>query len=282
MTTFISKRALGLAVLVALGGGAAWLVPAAGDFVPAKQPTDANTYDFGRSFLRWTSTKNNHTPRLQVDAACTLTRDGKSKEYFLSAMCAGEQMYADKGLIHQPGYEFAMVCAPQEEYLFFKWYAAAKLNMMEARRVGEAMTTQDGRGAPIKEMRVHMAHHPKVRELTTYAEIRRAILADKVLNARTSYRGEDGKTQVTLNYPVKICNIAHGRERWQIDTPVLLPDLSATPELAVGMLRMGYIVFNSWDWAEVMLREPAPKAGEKSAFTPSRSLKATHRIFCAD
>src|SRR4051812_14343830 len=66
----------------------------------ADQKESGNTYDFGRSFLRWTSTRNNHTPRMQVDAACTLTRNGRSREYFLSALCTGEKMYADKDLIH--------------------------------------------------------------------------------------------------------------------------------------------------------------------------------------
>ena len=89
-------------------------------------------------------------------------------------------------------------------------------------------------------------------------------MGDKVLNARTEYLGEDGTTQVVLNYPVKICNIAHGRERWQVDTgAVLLPDLSAKAELPIGVLRMGYIVFNSWDWAEVILRKPGKQGCDR-------------------
>lgn len=271
---------------------AAWLAPAvfrADAQVTAALSTgerdetrSANTYDFGRSFLRWTSTKNNHTPRLQVDAACTLIRDEQSKEYFLSAMCTGETMYADKDLIHLPANEFAMVYAPKDQFMFFKWYAAPELNVIELHRVGETMTTQDGKGSPIKEMAVHMAHHPRVRALTTYAEIREAILGDKRLNGRTEYLGEDGKTKVVVNYPVKICNIAHGRERWQVDTAVLLPDLAAKSELPIGMLRMGYLVFNSWDWAEVILRKPGLKAEGKSSFTESRRLTVKNQIFCAD
>ena len=55
-----------------------------------------------------------------------------------------------------------------------------------------------------------------MRALTTYAEIRAAILGDKVLNGRTEYRSEDGQTKVVLNYPIKVCNIAHGKERWPV------------------------------------------------------------------
>jgi hypothetical protein len=242
-----------------------------------------NTYDFGRSFLRWTSMRIHHTPRLQVDATCTLIREGESKEYFLSARCTGETMYADKDLIHLPAYEFAMVCAPDEQYMFFKWYADARLNVIEMHRIGEAMTTHDGKGAPVIEMRVNMAHHARVRALETYDEIRQAILGDKILTARTEYLGADGKTQVVMNYPVKVCNIAHDRAHWQVDTgAVLLPDLSAKSDLPIGMLRMGYIVFNSWDWAEVILRKPDSKAMDKSAFTESRRLIAKNQILCAD
>jgi hypothetical protein len=275
------------ALLIVLAVAAIWFVadvfrPGATMAGADKTTKTANTYDFSRSFLRWTSMPNNHTPRLQVAAACTLTRDGISKEYFLSEMCTGEKMYAEKDLIHQPANEFAMVCAPNEEYMFFKWYAAAELNMIEVRRVGEAMTTQDGRGAKITEMPVHMARHARVRALTTYDDIRQAILGNKVLNARTEYLGEDGQTQVVMNYPVKICNIAHGRQRWQVDTPVLIPDLSAKADLPIGVLRMGYIVFNSWDWAEVILRKPGAKAAGKSSFTENRRLTVKNQIFRAD
>lgn len=277
------------ATLTILTGVACWLgataiqpianVNRAGEVKASK---NANTYDFGKSFLRWTSMPNNHTPRLQVAAACTLIRDGKSKEYFLSEACTGEKMYADKDLIHVPANEFAMVCLPNEEYMFFKWYAATEQNMVEMRRVGETMTTRDGRGAKISEMPVHMAHHARVRPLTSYRDVREAILGNKVLNGRTEYLGQDGKTQVVLNYPIKICNIAHARERWQVDTPILLPDLAAKADLPIGVMRMGYIVFNSWDWAEAILRTPMPRPTGKSAFSNSQRLTVKNQLFCAD
>jgi hypothetical protein len=243
-----------------------------------------NIPDFSRSFLRWTSTSNNHTPRLQVDAVCTLTAGGVAKSYVLSAMCTGETMYADRDLIHQPADEFAMVFSPSDrEFMFFKSYADPELNVHEVHRLGEAMSTHNGKGSPIVEMSVHLAQRPAARRLTGYAEIREAILGDKPLNARTEYLGEDGSTQVVMDYPVKICNIAHGRERWQIDTgPVLLPDFSAKSPLAIGRLRSGYIVFNSWDWAEVIHRPPRSPRGVKSWFTAGRRLTARNAIFCAE
>lgn len=243
-----------------------------------------NTFDFSRSFLRWTSTSNNHTPRLQVDAVCTLTAGGAAKSYYLSTMCTGETMYADRDLIHQPADEFAMVfCPADREFMFSKSYADPELNVHEVHRLGEAMSTHNGKGSPLVEMSVHMAQHPAVRPLTAYAEIREAILGDKRLNARTEYLSEDGRTQVVMDYPVKICNVAHGREMWQVDTGlVLLPDFTAKSPLAIGLLRAGYVVFNRWDWAEVIHRPPRPPRGVKSWFSATRRLTVRNAIFCVD
>ena len=52
------------------------------------------------------------------------------------------------------------------------------------------VTTQDGKGSPIVEMPVHMAHHPRVRQVSSYAAIREAILGYKRLNGRTQFAGE--------------------------------------------------------------------------------------------
>jgi len=245
-----------------------------------------NACDFSRSFVRWTSATNNHTPRLQIAAACTLGDADGVRDYFLTDTCTGEQMYADEGLIHLPANEFAMIYGPgDQEYMFIKYYADDALNVVEAHRVGEAMTTHDGRGAPIVEMAADMVRHDRVHELKEYGEIREAILGNRRLNARTEYLGEDGDTRVVLDYPVRICNVAHGRERWQIDTgPILLPDLSLPREPRIGRLRSGYIVFNSPDRAEIIYRRATSSdAGlDGSHFSAGRGIEARNSIYCLD
>ncbi len=235
-------------------------------------------YNFQSSFLMWTSTGNNHTPRLQIEAACALDGPRAKGEFFLTEMCTGEQMYVDKDVIHLPANEFAVVYSPAGEFVFFKYFADMSRNISETHRVGEAMSTQDGRGTPIVDMSVQMARWSSARELREYADIREAVLGNRPLNAQSEYVVEDG-TKVTMTYPVKICNISNSMERWQIDTPLLVPDFSARTERPVGMFRPGYIVFNAWTWAEVIMRSPNGKGGEPSHFSDSRRLEVTNRLF---
>ena len=244
-----------------------------------------NHYDFNRSFLKWTSTGVNHSPRLRVEAVCRLMRAGKTTEFFLGALCVGETMYADKDLIQMPAYEFAMICAPGDQFMFVKLHADEALNVVEQHRVGEVMSTHDGKGSAVTEMSVQMAYLEKARELTAYGEIREAILGNKALNARTEYLGEDGQTQVVMDYPVKVCNVAHDKERWQVDAGlVLIPDMGTSSVLLVGKMRIGYIVFNDWNWAEVVIRTPKGQAGgaPESHYSPGRRLRVRNHIFCAD
>lgn len=242
-----------------------------------------NDYDFGRSFLGWTGATNNHTPRLQVAATCVVADADGATEFFLSEMCVGEQMYAEEGLIHRPVSEFAMVCVPGEQYAFMKFHADEAADTMEAHRVGEAMTTHDGRGAPITEMHVRMARHARVREVTAYGDIREAILGCVPMNGRTEFSAEDGATRVTLNYPIKICNIAHGRERWQVDTgPILFPDFAAACDLPVGRMRPAYLVFNTPDRAEVAVRRAKAGGRSTSHFHDSRRIETANHLYAAD
>ena len=61
--------------------------------------------------------------------------------------------------------------------------------------------------------------------------------------------------------------------------PVLLQDPSAASEPTVGMLRPGYIVFNRWDWAEVIVRAIQVGAPSVSHFGAGRRLQAENSIY---
>ena len=242
-------------------------------------------YDFDRSYIRWTSSRVHHTPRLRVDAVCRLTREGRTTEFFLGALCVGETMYAERDLIQMPAYEFAMICAPGDQFMIVKLHADETLNVVESHRVGDVMSTHDGKGAPLLELSVHTARNETVRELTNCADIREAILGDRRLAGCTEYLGEDGATQVGMEYPIKVCNVSHEAENWQIDAGlVLVPDLKAPSDLLVGKMRVGYLVYNAWDWAEVVLRRLTPEGGSdrRSYFTRSTRLKVRNRLYCVD
>ena len=77
--------------------------------------------------------------------------------------------------------------------------------------------------------------------------------------------------------------VAHLVLLQQVARPVDgVPDLAVQAELPIGVMRMGYIVWNSWDWAELILRKPGSAAAGKSAFTDSRRVTVKNQIFCAD
>ncbi|HUV08255.1 MAG TPA: hypothetical protein VMX75_11030 [Spirochaetia bacterium] len=131
-------------------------------------------------------------------------------------------------------------------------------------------------------------------KIDSYGEIRDAILGNKILNARTTYTSEDGRMRYRLDYPVVVCNVPHDQEGWQIDTgPMLVPDpgLSGPPDpdfsspLPITCLNLGYIVFNSVDWAEIALRRPTgvgTGGGATQHFSKIVRLNGvTNEIFCA-
>lgn len=253
-------------------------------------------YDFSRSFLQWTSTGVHHTPRLQVEAACRVTRDGESIEFFLGAACAGETMYAPRDLIQQPAYDFLMICAPGDQFMFAKLHADEALNIIEAHRVGGTMSTHSRRGSQVLDMTVTMARHAASRELIDHEQVREAIQTGERINGQTIFDlpGElGGSTRVEMTYPVKVCNVSHDVTRWQVDTgPVLVPALPATgdasaddaDDLPVSRMRVGYLVFNDWDWAELAVRrfgaEPEPSGG--SHFRPSERIACRHHLHQVD
>lgn len=215
------------------------------------------TYDFERSFITWISTRVNHTPRMRVDAACRIVAGDRTEDFFLSIPNIGEEMYTEKPLIHRPPFDFIMIGSPSGEFMFAKTYADARRNVVERRRVGEVMSTQDGRGATVTDMNFRMAAAPGARALTNYADIRAAILGGVRLNGRTTWAAPGGGVTAILDYPIRVCNVSHATDKWQIDNgPVLIPDLAAGAPWLPN-LRPGYIVFHAADWADICRRRLA-------------------------
>ncbi len=239
------------------------------------------------------STRVNHTPRLQLDAACTLTgRGGAPRRFVLTCPCIGEHMYLPAGLIQQPPYEFLMVAEHRREYAILRRHAAATGDPREAHRLGEAMSTLSGAPAPVVALDVSLATHAHVRPATSHADLRAALDAGWPVVGRTTYLSEDGQTTVALEYPVKVLNVAVDRPLWQVDTgPVLVPDLAENetgrPGPLAGRFSLAFLVYNTWDRAEIALRRPTVLArveGEHVAtehYNDVRALPARNELFCA-
>lgn len=215
-----------------------------------------NTYNFSRSFLQFTTNRVNHTPRLQIDSVCRLVySDGDSDDFFLTVPCISEAMYVSEKLVQSPVSEFFLIANQNDKYMATKTFADAKQTWQEVHNVGERMSTYDDQGAEMKSCVVQMRCFDQVRKLSTYAEIREAILNNCLLNGRTSYFDPDKKTKIVIDYPIKICNIAHGQESWQVDTNrILYPGKVG----GIENFKPAHIVYNSWDWAEVAVLAETP------------------------
>jgi hypothetical protein len=240
-----------------------------------------NRNDFSRSFLKFTTNHAQHTPRLQVDALCTFhPAGGAPLRYALTSPCICETMYAPADLVQRPPAVFLMI-ASTEEYMMIKDFAGARPDAREPRRVGEAMSTHDGKGSTMLRIEIDRVEFPRVRKIESYEDIREAILGNRVLIGRTTFADADG-ARVELDYPIRVCNIPHTRRGWQVDTgPVLFPQGAPGGSL-VARLAPAYVVYNAWDWAEfaiLRLNTPGAPAAPAAQFTDIRRLAVVNEIF---
>ena len=184
-----------------------------------------------------------------------------------------------EGLVQLPAYEFVMIAEHRTEYAIRKRGATTAEDVREARRFGESMPTYSGHQTRVTELAVRLVPLEHATPLTTYDEIQAAMLAQQPITCRTSYTAAANGTRVVLEYPAKIVNVQHDRPNWQIDTgPILVPDFEATSTLFVGRLELAYILFNSWNRAEVLERRPTPvtSAGDRGPQTSHYS--AVHSL----
>ena len=202
-------------------------------------------------FFRTTSTFD-HTPRMQLAAACRVERPGEAHwTAYLSHPCIAETMYADAGLIQEPVAQFSAIVVPEQELAFLRRTVVDAVETRSTIGQGAQVPTHSGIPATLLEIRVALATARDVRPLEGYAAIRAATLAGTYIVGRTrfTWAGAD----VTLDYPVTTINVANDRDAWQVDAgPVLLPTRTAGGDgFAVDALEPGYLVYNQPDWAEL-------------------------------
>lgn len=241
--------------------------------------TTANNVDYGRSFVRFSTTRVNHTPRLGLAASCTLqTKDAAPLTYHLSVACIAENMYEAKGHIQKPVAEFNLVMLPNVELMILRKHADSIKDKRAAQTFGQPMVTNDGKGAKVVELAAHLARFKRVTPITTYAAFKEALLGNHPINGRTTYTDVDSKTSITLDYPVNTGNVRNDREEWQVDAgPILMPAFAASDgKLTIERLEMAFIVYNTWDYCEVVTRDLTPVGSDgRSAF-----YKNIHEIKC--
>jgi hypothetical protein len=218
--------------------------------------------DYRSSFLAFTTRGGGNTARIQIDARChVFSVDGTtSREYVLITPCRAENTHASSNLIMDPNYEFTGIFqhsrSDDAEYLLMRTYADHDPYREHEWEAGRSAKRFD-------KVEVTIASCDEFRQLTSPEEIVKMTLANRPLIARTSLKKTDGLA-FEVEYPVKTINVVGSR--WQIDTgPILVPrrlrkgnDPVPRGDRAVERFDQAFVVYNTLDSAEFVLRQPTP------------------------
>ncbi len=242
--------------------------------------------DYNNSFLLWSITAKDHTPRSALQASCKIRgRDEAFREYFLGSSCAGEQMYVEKNLIQLPTAEVNKIFSLNDEHMIIKYFAEPPGILQVAHRLGEKMPTHDGTGAVVTKFEYGMRYFTEVLEMTTYEEVYHAVINNKPILGRTRYidhRNGD-HIEVVSEYPVSVINVRHEHQIWQVDAgPVILPDFTIEEKLEVSVFRQAFLVYNRWDYAEYVMQLPILHKGADHPtvhYTNPKPLDARNQLF---
>ncbi len=241
--------------------------------------TSQGPLDFGRSFVWFTSSRVDHTPRLQLAARCTITGRGKAPWVgYLSEPCIAESMYQPADLVHLPAVQVYFVIVPDTEVLMIKRSVDGRSEDRFDRKLGEAMPTFSGVPSRITELGVTLNGWSSLQPLDEYGEIRSATLAGAPLVGESVY--ESGDETVTLEYPISTMNVAHGRPSWQVDIGLaIVPDGDAAPDQPaqvaaspISRISLASIVYNTFDKIEIAAwARQGDESVDRTASIPARS-----------
>ncbi|MCD6350559.1 MAG: hypothetical protein J7M26_00460 [Armatimonadetes bacterium] len=234
------------------------------------QPFLTPVLDYGRSFLGTLGPGN--YPRFWVESRCFIEHEpsGLRREYFQCGSCKAEDTFAEKNLLRDPNYDFLPVFS-EEELIVFRRHAWCAEDYGETGR--ERAGWADGAPPPpgdyrqVRPMKGHPVWGgivPKLREaqarpLASAGEVIEATQAGLPLIAQTVLRDDASGVRAVLEYPIKTINCHPDRGLWQVDTgPVVLPDLTAPLGQWAPTLELAFVVFNTYDWVDVVVEVPTP------------------------
>jgi hypothetical protein len=230
--------------------------------------------DFGNSYMTWIVPHDpndrrvpGHKPwsnsaRILLDARCTITdtASGATDDFYLVAPCRTEWMYQDENLFQVPSGEYREAFSATRRLSFGKRMTTDG----NLPRSVPAFRQQDTSAAPVRttgllSLKFAIRTFPEVTVLTTDAQVVAATQANLPLVGRTEIWDEGRHRRAVLEYPIKTMNIQTERQRFQVDTgPLLVPDLAAEEEHWMDLLSMAHIIYNTFERAEFICRQPTP------------------------
>jgi hypothetical protein len=246
------------------------------------------TIDFHRSFITFRidtlkvqpKTVSHKPPftlnnaRIPLDARCRIVEKDtdQAHEFFLGGNCKTERVGVERDIWLQPNADFVPVCS-RTQWMALKTYAQVggsmklfppSLGDQPERQIIDAEQTFDALTIDVKEGPGEVLRTPQA--------IVEAVLANRVVNA--SCRIESERYVAVLDFPIKTMNANERDWVYQPDTgPVLLPDLSRSPDELLEGMNLAFIAFNTPTWIELIVRAATPVAENVSVYHYSHSMR---------
>ncbi len=243
---------------------------------PQEQPDQAATpapetmIDFERSFFTWTSHPFEPDPhyinaggmtqgagsvrnvRVTYEAKCdiTNTKTGETEELFLLSPCRSEYTI--------PKEEFFQLPSGEWRVLFSRTHRIS---------LTRRPSTEDGKAEAstlnLADARFTTRTHSNFAALTSAKEVIEATLANKPLNARTTYEDEAAGYKWAIEYPARTMNLNVEEGLFQVDTgPIPLPDMSSYDGKRPMRAFLSFVAFSEFDSAEFILRREVEPSEE--------------------
>jgi hypothetical protein len=246
------------------------------------------TIDFSRSFftfrldtLRKPPKTVSHKPpytlnnaRIPVDCVCEIKhkQTGASQTFVLGANCKTERVGVEADIFTQPNADFVPIVS-LDQFLFLKTFDRADkgvpffpptLGVQPERQTGPVAEALDS-------LRIDLAYD-SAEVLKEPAAIVAAVLGNRRLTAETKI--VNSQYEAAMLYPIKTINANERDNIYQTDTgPILLPDLSKTPDQLITGFELAFSAFNCPNWIELIVRTKTALENGISVFHYSQSLR---------
>ncbi len=243
--------------------------------------------DFAKSYVRWSippdladQRKPGHLPwgntvRIEIDARCTVIDHtiGHQLDFYLIAPCRNEWMYREFEIVQQPGGEYRRIFSNDRQ-----------LDVgMEIPPTGSYDASVSTSAFSALEFDVSQKD---ATELSSDSDVVAASTSNQTIVVQTAYENTDGTHSAILEYPVRTMNFHPERNRFQVDTgPLIFVDFRVDAAHTIDRCKLAHIVFNRWDFAEIVCRSPVSTPGAESIeramfhYAEVHNVNAKHSLF---
>lgn len=253
--------------------------------------------DFTRSFVRFRiditrkmPTTVSHPPpwtvnnvRMPLECLATVTREGRSHAFGLSASCKTERVFVERGIWTEPNADMCAVAGDGQFMVVTRYDRAKKGVMLHPPSLGEKPDRQCVDPAEALDALSLDVRRRPARRLESLDAIIEALKGDRELVSRTVYSAEGA--EVAVEYPVKTANFSERDRYYQVDTGPVLFFGEATGSRLIERLHLAYVAHLGGDWAEFLVSRPTPLESLPVSvhhFSESRRVPSENSVWLVD